>query len=76
MIQSEMIETRIRHYSDMSMKIRQIETDMVYDDAVDIVPCPYTYEETDEPIETYELTPEELLQAAEVALTEGVNSIG
>ena len=33
------------------MKIRQIETGIVYDDAVDIYPCPYTYEETDEPID-------------------------
>lgn len=50
MIQTEMIEDRIRHYSDAGMKIRQIETGVLYDDAVDIVPCPYTYEETDEPI--------------------------
>lgn len=76
MIQTEMIDGRIRHYSDQGLKILQIETGNIYEDAVDIVPCPYTYEETDEPIETHELTPEELLQAAEAALTEGVNSIG
>ena len=51
MIIEEMVGNRIRHYSDKNMKIRQIETGIVYDDAVDIVPCPYTYEETDEPID-------------------------
>lgn len=40
----------IRHYSDMDMKLLQVETGMVYDEAIDIVPCRYTYEETDEPI--------------------------
>jgi len=30
--------------------IRQIETGIVYQDAVDKMPCKYTYEETDEPI--------------------------
>lgn len=43
---------RIRHYSDQNFKIRQIETDILYDEAVDALPCRYTYEETDEPIET------------------------
>lgn len=54
-ILSEMIsEDCIRHYSDQGMKIRQIETGFIYEDAVDILPCKYTYEETDEPIETIE----------------------
>ena len=51
MIIEEMVGDRIRHYSDKNMKIRQIETGIVYDDAVDIYPCPYTYEETNEPID-------------------------
>ena len=51
MIIEEMVGNRIRHYSDKNMKIRQIETGIVYDDAVDIYPCPYTYEETNEPID-------------------------
>ena len=37
----------IRHYSDEGKKIRQIETGILYDEAVDIVPCRFTYEETD-----------------------------
>lgn len=51
MILTEMIDDRIRHYSDSGFKIRQVETGAIYEDAVDIVPCPYTYEETDELIE-------------------------
>lgn len=41
-----------RRYSDLGMKLRQIETGILYDDAVDVIPCRYTYEETDEPIES------------------------
>lgn len=41
----------IRHYSDEGVMLRQVETGILYADAVDIVPCPYTYEETDQVIE-------------------------
>ena len=53
MIIEELIEDgqRVRHYSDEDFRIRQIETGIVYDDAVDVIPCRYTYEETDEKIE-------------------------
>lgn len=40
----------VRHYSDEGLKIRQLETGIVYDEAIDVVPCRYTYEETGEPI--------------------------
>lgn len=50
MIQAEMIGERILHYSDQGMKIRQIETGKLYEDAIDVMPCQYTYEETDIPI--------------------------
>ena len=50
MIQTEMIGERILHYSDRSMKIRQVETGRLYEDAIDMMPCKYTYEETDIPI--------------------------
>lgn len=46
--------TRVRHYSDQQLKIRQVETGIVYEDAVDVLPCRYTYEETNEPIITVE----------------------
>ena len=39
----------IHSYSDNGVKIRQIETDTVYDIAYDISPCPFTYEETSIP---------------------------
>ena len=55
MLVTEMLsETRIRHYSDQDMMIRQIETDILYEDAVDNYPCKYTYEETDISIEHIE----------------------
>ena len=61
MIKTEIIEDgRIRHYSDLNMKIKQIETNILYEDAVDIQPCPYTYEETNIPISLP--TAEELLE--------------
>ena len=60
MIQTGMVGERIRHYSDRGMKIRQIETDILYEDAVDVLPLRYTYEETDIPIDT-DITAEEAL---------------
>lgn len=41
----------IKHYSDKSVLLLQVETGVKYPDPVDVVPCRYTYEETDEPIE-------------------------
>lgn len=50
-VKIQKVENRVRHYSDKDLKILQVETGIVYDDAVDEVPCPYHYEETDMPIE-------------------------
>lgn len=58
MIVREFYETRFdgvnlyRTYSDTNHYIRQKETGVVYSDAVDVEDTPYTYEETDELIET------------------------
>ncbi len=52
----------VRHYSDEDYMIRQIETDILYEDAVDVVPCRYTYEETDIKIEREEEEPPELAE--------------
>lgn len=41
---------RIRHWSDGGYYIRQVETGHIYEDAVDYLPCIYTYEETQEKI--------------------------
>ena len=46
--------TLIRHWSDKGMMLLQNETGAKYPDPIDINPCPYTYTETDEPIETEE----------------------
>ena len=58
MIQTEMVEDRIRHYSDAGLKIKQIETGIIYDDAVDVLPCRYPYEDTDIPREDIDDDPE------------------
>lgn len=42
-------------YSDENYKIRQIETSYIYDEAIDVESANYTYEETNEKIEIYEL---------------------
>jgi len=60
MIVNELLEDgRIRQYSDMSFMLKQVETNLLYEDAIDILPCPYTYEETNIPIA--DATAEELL---------------
>ena len=50
------------------MIIRQNETGMEYAEAIDVEGTPYTYTETETPIETPEMTTEERLQDAETAL--------
>ncbi|MBQ3529533.1 MAG: hypothetical protein IJA47_03465 [Oscillospiraceae bacterium] len=57
MIKTELLKdgTLIRHYSDSGMKLLQAETGIMYDEAIDIVPCQYTYEETEIPVEQDEL---------------------
>lgn len=52
MIVAEYVESnsRIRHYSDAGMLIKQVETGNIYEDAVDSLPCKFTYEETNTPI--------------------------
>ena len=75
MIKTEMIAQRIRHYSDKDMMIRQIETGILYEDAVDVMPCRYTYEETTQKIPQQELNSDEILEKAENAFQNGVNSI-
>lgn len=56
MIQFEYLSdnTLIRHYSDAGFMLLQNETGIKYSEAVDVVPCRYTYTETDEPVETTE----------------------
>ena len=53
MIKIELLNdgTLIKHYSDEGFMLLQNETGIKYADPVDVVPCRYTYTETDEPIE-------------------------
>ena len=57
-----------RTYSNIGMMIRQNETGVEYAEAIDVDGAPYTYTETETPIETPEMTTEERLQDAETAL--------
>jgi hypothetical protein len=58
MIVREFYETRhdgvnlYKTYSDKGYYIKQMPTEVVYGEAVDVEDAPYTYEETDELIET------------------------
>lgn len=49
MIKTEFLHdgTLIKHYSDKGVMLLQVETGLLYSDPVDVVPCRYTYEETD-----------------------------
>lgn len=44
-----------RHYAEdengVKYKIKQIETDVIYDEAIDLYPCKYTYEITNDTVE-------------------------
>jgi len=66
MIVKEFFKTRndgvklYRTYSNEGFKIKQIETDTIYDEAIDIETSNYTYEETEELIEQEELDEIEL----------------
>lgn len=64
MLQYEIIDNgeRIRHWSDENYYLKQVETNRDrYEDAVDVLPCQYTYEETDEPIIQPDPEPENIL---------------
>lgn len=62
MIITETVGDRIHTYSDIGMKIKQEQTGIIYNDAMDVPEKGYTYIETNEPIDSEQsLTPEEAL---------------
>lgn len=61
MIIVEQLSNRERRYSDRNVYLRQIETGVLYQDAVDVSPCQYTYEESDVPIDEEPMDPQEAL---------------
>ena len=71
MIKTEYLNdgTLIKHYSDAGFMLLQVETGVKYPDPVDLVPCRYTYEETDELIDgDEEITNDEFLDMIEEVL--------
>lgn len=46
-VKENLSDKLVKHYSDGGFFIRQKETGAEYAEAVDVIPCRYTYEETD-----------------------------
>ena len=61
-LEEQVSEMCVRHWSDLNVKLRQIETGELYEDAVDVIPCRFTYEETDIPLEDGDLEAEDALR--------------
>lgn len=63
-----------KYYSDKGFKLRQIETDTLYDCPIDVEDAPFTYEETEIVVEhNYEnqpLNPDEISASEFMALVE------
>lgn len=51
MIIIENLEMVERRYSDKNVKLRKVEDGTLWNDAVDVIPCRFTYEETETPID-------------------------
>lgn len=62
-----------RTYSDKNMIIRQIETDTLYSEAVDVENAPYSYEETEIPIDKGDRIVEEWQAEQERKMQEEIN---
>lgn len=77
MIQTEYLNegTLIKHYSDEGYLLLQNETGVKYFEPIDLVPCQYTYSETNELIEIDEENSDEAtIEDYQDALSEfGVN---
>ena len=59
--------TLVRHYSDAGFLLLQNETGAKYADPIDVVPCAYTYTETDELIDQEKTNEEEITEIEEKA---------
>ena len=71
MIKTEYLNdgTLIKHYSDAGFILLQNETGIKYADPIDVVPCRYTYTETDEPAGgEEEITGDEFLRMVQEVL--------
>ena len=61
MIVTENLGNAERRYSDQGVKIRQVETDTVWNDAINAIPCLFTYEETNIPVDNEDIDDTEAL---------------
>lgn len=67
MIKKEFYKTRndgiklFKTYSDQHLKIKQVETNIIFEEAIDVENAPYSYEETDKKIEN-EVIDEKILE--------------
>ncbi len=53
-------DSLIKHWTDDETKtLLQVETGAMYDEAIDVYPCPFTYQEVDKPEPEPEPEPEE-----------------
>ena len=72
MIQTEYLNdgTLIKHWSDKGVLLLQVETGAKYAEPIDVVPCRYIYEETDERIDSddEEISDEEFVDMLEEVL--------
>lgn len=79
MVKTELYKTRedgvklYRSYSDSGMMIRQVETGILYEEAVDVEGTGHTYEETDTPVEVEPSSLEERVTALENAIERGLS---
>ena len=65
-------EDLVRRYSDQGFLLRQIETGALYGEAIDIETAPWTYEETDIPVDQPD---EEALPDGEISDSEALDII-
>ncbi len=50
-VEEKMNDRLVKHASDRGVMMLQRETGILYAQAVDVIPCRYTYEETEIPVE-------------------------
>ena len=50
-VEEKLSDRLVKHFSDKSVMMLQKETGLLYAEAVDVIPCRYTYEETEIPVE-------------------------
>lgn len=70
MVQQEIINDGqwIRHYSDMGYDLLQNETGIIYNEAIDVIPCPFTYTEYIDETMQEEIPSEEFIMMLEEIL--------